>query len=394
MAKAPKVPKEKKAGRVSIPQKVQNQLWARAAGRCEFRGCNKILYTDDLTQLRDNLSVISHIIAYEKDGPRGHETLSDQLKTDISNLMLTCKDHGKIIDSKEYEEKYSIELLREYKKEHEDRIKLLTGVLENSKTHVLLFFAPIGGRTFNIDQSQIFHALQPRYPSTEYPYSIDLTDFCKVETKEGCTFLCQTIDEKYKDIFKNGVNRKDFHHISVFALAPIPLLVYLGSLIGDISNVDLYQKHRSTDKWTWKDESEDRDDFYQISGPKAHNAAAKTAIAISVSGEVDKENIRAILGRDCNLYEINASKPGVDFLSSKAKLKGFSLTFRELLNDIRCVNGHFNEMHLFSASPAPVAIESGRAFLPKCDPPIKVYDFIGKDGGFVHALTINEHSKG
>lgn len=392
MATAPE--KKKKAGRVAIPQKVQNQLWARAAGRCEFRGCNKILYTDDLTKLKDNLSVISHIIAYEKDGPRGHETLSDQLKIDITNLMLTCKDHGKIIDSKEYEEKYSVALLQEYKKEHEDRIKLLTGVLEDFKTHVLLFFAPIGGRTFNIDQNQIFQALHPRYPSAEYPYSIDLTDFCKVETKEGWPFLCQTIDEKFKDIFKNGANRKDFHHISIFALAPIPLLVYLGSLIGDISNVDLYQKHRSTDKWTWKDDSEDDGDFYQISGPEKHNAAGKTAIVISISGDADKENIRGKLGGDCNLYEIRAAKPGLDFLSSKAKLKAFSLVYRELLKDIRCINGHSTEIHLFCAAPAPVSVECGRAFLPKCDPPIKVYDFIGNDGGFVYALTINEHSKG
>lgn len=391
MATAPK--EKKKTGRASISKKVENQLWARAAGRCEFRGCNKILYTDDLTKLKDNLSVISHIIAYEKDGPRGHETLSDQLKTDISNLMLTCKDHGKIFDSHEHVAKYPVELLREYKKEHEERIKILTGVLEDFKTHVLLFLAPIGGRTFNIDQSQIFHALQPRYPSTEYPYSIDMSDICNVETKEGWPFLCQTINQKFKDIFKNGVNRKDFHHISVFALAPIPLLVYLGSLIGDISNVDLYQKHRSTDKWTWKDESEEGVDFYQILVPEKHSTASNTGIAISVSGDVDKENIRGILGDDCNLYEIRASKPGLDFLSSKAKLKAFSLAYRELLRDIRGVNGHFNEIHLFSASPAPVAIESGRAVLPKSDPPIKVYDFIGKDGGFVYALTINEHSK-
>jgi len=385
---------KKKTGRASTPKKVENQLWARAAGRCEFRGCNKILYTDDLTKLKDNLSVISHIIAYEKDGPRGHETLSDLLKTDISNLMLTCKDHGKIIDSYEHVAKYSVDLLREYKKEHEDRIKILTGVLEDFKTHVLLFLAPIDGRTFNIDQSQIFHTLQPRYSSTEYPYSIDLSDICNVETKEGWPFLCQTINQKFKDIFRNGVNRKDFHHISVFALAPIPLLVYLGSLIGDINNVDLYQKHRSTDKWTWKDESEDGEIFYQISGPEEHNAAASTAIAISVSGDVAKDNIRRLLGGDCNLYEIRAANPGLDFLSSKAKQKAFSLAYRELLRDIRGVNGHFNEIHLFSASPAPVAIESGRAVMPKCDPPIKVYDFIGKDSGFVYALTINEHLKG
>lgn len=386
---------KKKSGRVAIPPMVQKQLWAKAAGRCEFRGCNKILYLDSLTMKRDNLSVISHIIAYEEYGPRGDAVLSPKLRTDISNLMLTCKDHGKIIDSNEYVVEYPTELLQEFKKEHEDRIKILTGTLENFKTHVLLFLAPIGGRPFNIDQSLLFQAIQPKYTATEHPYSIDLSDVSKVEENDGWGFLCKSINQKFKDIFHNGANRKEFNHISVFAIAPIPLLVYLGSLIGDINHVDLYHKHRSTDKWTWKDATEeDGEEFYQINGPEEHNTASKTAIAISVSGDADKENIRGILGADCNLYEIKAETPGLYFLSSKAKLKAFGSAIRDLLNKIRCVNGHYNSIHLFSASPPPVAIECGRAILPKCDPPIKVYDFICNEGGFVYALTLNEHAKG
>jgi hypothetical protein len=384
-----KVPK--KAGRVSIPLKVQNQLWARTAGRCEFRGCNKILYTDDLTTLRDNLSVISHIIAYEKDGPRGDEKLSDELKTDISNLMLTCKDHGKIVDSQEYVASYSVELLREYKKEHEGRIKLLTGISENFRTHVLLFNVPISGRAFNIDQSQVFQAIQPRYPTTEHPYIIDLSEVCNVETHDGWKFLGQTINQKFNDIFKHGVNRRDFHHLSIFALAPIPLLVFLGSLIGDIDHVDLYHKHRSTGKWTWKDESEDFcDDCYLVTRPEHHNPLAKTALVISISGEIDKANILGLLGEDCNLYEIKAKKPGLDFLTSRVKLQSFCTDYREMLKNLRSVNGHYNQIHLFSAVPPPVAIECGRALLPKSDPPIRVYDFIASAGGFTGALTINE----
>jgi hypothetical protein len=38
--------KSGKRGRPSIPLAVQNELWARAAGRCEFRGCNELVYLD------------------------------------------------------------------------------------------------------------------------------------------------------------------------------------------------------------------------------------------------------------------------------------------------------------------------------------------------------------
>lgn len=36
--------------RPHIPKSVQTHLWLRAGGRCEFRGCNKILYEDQVTQ--------------------------------------------------------------------------------------------------------------------------------------------------------------------------------------------------------------------------------------------------------------------------------------------------------------------------------------------------------
>lgn len=34
--------------KTNIPQKVMRLLWLRAAGRCEFEGCNKILYEGDI----------------------------------------------------------------------------------------------------------------------------------------------------------------------------------------------------------------------------------------------------------------------------------------------------------------------------------------------------------
>ena len=41
-------------------------------------------------------------------------------------------------------------------------------------------------------------------------------------------------------------------HISLFAAARIPLLVYLGSKLDDKIPIDLYQKHRGgNEDWHW-----------------------------------------------------------------------------------------------------------------------------------------------
>lgn len=383
--------KKSKKCRVSIPPKTQIELWAIAAGRCEFRGCNKPLYLDELTKTKGNLSLISHIIAAEPGGPRGNDIDSPRLAKDITNLMLTCKDHGKIIDSKENVTDYPVELLREYKKEHEERIKILTNIMDNAKSHVLIFQAPINGKTFNIDKTQAHQAILPKFPAKEHPDLIDFSDLADKETEDGYwSFLARNTKTKFNAIFKYGTNRRDYKHVSLFALAPIPLLVYLGHLIGDIESVDLYQRHRHTKDWKWKYEPADfRKEYYRVIEPTTHNSKAQIAILISISGLVDRKTVARSIGAACNMYEIAAVTPGLDFLTSSLKLEMFCYEYRQLLGKIRFNNGHNKELHLFCATPSPIAVECGRAVLPKSDPPIRVYDFITATGGFVYALTIN-----
>ena len=45
------------------------------------------------------------------------------------------------------------------------------------------------------------------------------------------------------------VGFREIEHLSVFALGPIPLLVELGSLLGDITPADVYQLHREPAGW-------------------------------------------------------------------------------------------------------------------------------------------------
>ncbi len=39
--------------------------------------------------------------------------------------------------------------------------------------------------------------------------------------------------------------------LSVSAIAPMPLLMYLGSKLSDKSQVDLFQRQRDPETWTW-----------------------------------------------------------------------------------------------------------------------------------------------
>ena len=39
-----------------IKKEVERELWARAAGRCQFHGCNVLLYKSSITQETVNLA--------------------------------------------------------------------------------------------------------------------------------------------------------------------------------------------------------------------------------------------------------------------------------------------------------------------------------------------------
>lgn len=52
--------------------------------------------------------------------------------------MLLCPIHHKLIDAKETESKFPASLLREMKKEHEDRIRLVTSADAERKSHVVI----------------------------------------------------------------------------------------------------------------------------------------------------------------------------------------------------------------------------------------------------------------
>src|SRR5882762_7609777 len=69
-AKAIVSPVKRVASR-DIKEKIRLLLCVRAAGRCEFDGCNKYVFRHHLTHAEENFSQMAHIVAFKPDGPRG-----------------------------------------------------------------------------------------------------------------------------------------------------------------------------------------------------------------------------------------------------------------------------------------------------------------------------------
>lgn len=242
------VPIKERSERQKISPTVIIRLWTRAGGRCEF--CNENLLRDSLTLQEANLSNVAHIVAVSHDGPRGDDPLSVEERDDIENLMLVCRKHHALIDSPENAHEYPVERLREMKRAHEDRIFRLTGFDPANKTMIVRLRANFDSQVPDpITRGTIEQAIAPRFMQDEQGLPIDLTQIPFRFSPEYWTITAEEVQRRVNAVFAPAVAREPVYHVSVFAMAPVPLLIVLGHAIGSLVPVDLYQRHMDTDSW-------------------------------------------------------------------------------------------------------------------------------------------------
>lgn len=98
-----------------ISNEVMRLLYAHSGNRCAYPDCTNPIFEDD-GQLTGECC---HIKAYSPGGPRYDASQTDEERNGVDNLMLMCSRHHAIVDKNE--EKYMVEVLQDYKHQHEER---------------------------------------------------------------------------------------------------------------------------------------------------------------------------------------------------------------------------------------------------------------------------------
>jgi len=293
--------------------------------------------------------------------------------------MLLCHECHKLIDSQP--DRYTTRTLRLFKRQHEQRIHQLTGTTPDRQTTVVVLKAMIGTHAVEISPSEIQDAIAPRYPDAD-PFIIDLTEIPDTGDEVFWKSAMQAIDVKCDRLYATQFDGSTPRHLSVFALAPIPLLVHLGSRLSSKIPVDLYQRHRGSEDWKWKTTGDAvRYIFKKI---RDGSDKLKVALAVSLSGTVPVESLAPHVGSDCTVYTItlDGGIPNPSFPRQRTDLTGFEQVYRKLLAVILRDHGVVDELHVFPAVPAPIAVVLGREPLPKVHPALIIYDYNKSKGGF------------
>ena len=362
-------------------------LWARAAGRCEYRGCNKVLIGDLISGCEDkNFGFVAHIVADTPSGPRGDAVRSTQLSDDVNNLMLLCATHHKLIDVDE-KEQHPEERLLLMKTEHERRIETTTDITHERASHVLRYAARIGNRETPMAYEEVAAGMLPeRYPA-EGRRTIDIeirgTDYRDHEPQYW-RFQTENLRRQFARKVQERIESRGMGHLSVFALAPQPLLIELGRLLGDVVPVDVYQLHREPRGWRWQDNGKEIE--FEMRRPET--VAGPVALVLAVSATVNNERIVDVLGSNVAVWTIQAKKAHNDAMKRRSDLRKFRQLVRGVLNDIKATCGERETLNLFPVLPVSAAVEVGRVWMPKADLPLDVYDQNRSRGGFVRTIKI------
>lgn len=368
-----------------IPAKTQTQLWALAAGRCQFAGCNKLLIGDLVAGKEDGkFGFIAHIVADSENGPRGDKVRSPLLARDIKNLMLLCPIHHKEIDV-DHAKDYPEDVLITMKREHETRIETVTDMDADRAAHVLRFAATIGQMDSLVSTKAIFAAMPPdRHPAERRTIDIELNSEVKDDESSYWAMQSDHLRRQFARKVKERIEQKEILQLSVFALAPQPLLIELGTLLGDIMPVMVHQKYREPSTWKWQlHQPAIKFNVTEYSGPKDVPIALKLAI----SATVDDQRIRSVLGENAAIWSIAADQPHNDIMRRLEDLAIYKTHLRRLFDRIKAHHGEDAVINVFPAVPVSVAVETGRARMPKADLPLIIYDQRpGK--GFVPTIKI------
>lgn len=326
-----------------------------------------------LTHRRAILGNVAHIVAASPDGARGDYPLPLTERSKFENLMLMCREHHDFIDKKESVLEYSVERLREQKREHETLMKERTGIPTADKTYAIRLSGQVRGSKVNISDPQINLSVfrrEKRYLD-EKSFEINLINIPDASTSRYWSVGKSKIDEILTQQVFPMVEDGRIKQLSIFAFARIPLLAYLGYRLKDKVPATLYQKHKDDGEgWVWPRRAPEYK-FERID--HGGSSTDNVSILISVSGG-KIEDVKAVVP-ESRLYEIRpiGITPTNTLLSSHKTLENFRRAYKDFLSEVESKHPRAKQINCFIAGPAPVAVICGRELRGE-DPRVVIYD--------------------
>jgi hypothetical protein len=353
-------------------------LWLRSGGMCAI--CKKNLILEEVGT-KTNIGEKAHVIGHGDKGPRREQGkmhgIDDTNVDNSNNLIFLCTEHHKLIDTQK--ELYPALRLFEMKKAHEDFV--LSRLNINNKS-IALIHKTMHGPIDQIVLSQQIDSVLLECIS----YQEQFTDFTPEgwsKGKEDNEKIYKTFMEYYK--VHNGVRAE------IFPLSPIPLLIHLGTLISDTVPVTIYQYDRFNQGWVSSAPPHLTNSLPDLGLTTLFldNQAKVLTCIISVSYPVHLEDIEVVVDQsEFDILNISVAQPSTELVLYKEHVSQISRQFKIRVEELH-EKKRYNDIHLFYAGPAGLAVELGRSVNKNIWPYIHLYHYRFREmPRHLHALSV------
>ncbi|CAM3363500.1 SAVED domain-containing protein [Paenibacillus taichungensis] len=340
-------------------------LWMVSGGICTFEGCNERLVVNTKGKLT-NSGIKAHIIGHKKGAAR-HEyaeefEYSDGNLEDISNLMLMCYTHSKLIDDPHTRDSFPPTLLFDMKSKHEEWVRSWT---DEKKKSLAIVHKRLGPPLTTLPLTE--HS--PNIMLEAIESQVEFTNFSPDGWEQG-----KADNEKLYAKFVTRINKGKYDVAEVYAISPIPLLIHLGKLISDTVPLTVYQYDREGGFWVNKAPDKALLEDLKPTTSFTDKDSNELVVTISVSDTITDEDVHAILGENQDRYDILIENPHVKRLLYFEQVQQIQKLFKDNVEAFHRQK-KYKLIHLLYSGPAGLAIELGRSINENMWPEVVVYEF-------------------
>lgn len=364
--------------REQVSSTTQVKVWARAAGRCTLCArsvldSRSFFHTVLTGQMAHNVGATA-----THGSPRSSSNLSLKERSLERNLLLLCPDCHRMIDDKVTEGLYTRELLEAKKSEHELRVAKATNFEVLRRTMVVTTRSRIRGTNTAISEREVAEAMVDAGLVVHVNDGRPVHIVIKFDDDEQDPWVWDRGMKQIRDAIqelKHTGEEGRVDHVSLFPLAPIPLLVYLGSRLDDKLSVSLFDRHRGGQRnaWCWPKPTGTSPTF-QVLKQSSPGSETEVVAAVSVSGSISHGDLPEDLG-SLPLVTLSpvTGRPAPGLIGSEDTLDEFSQAWRLLLAEVEAQWPLATRLHVIAAVPASAAIRMGQHRMRDVQPGFVVY---------------------
>jgi hypothetical protein len=384
-----------------LSDKAIQQIWHDAGGRCMFEGCGKDLGRTSLSTRLSRIAYLAHIVAADKDGPRGDPALSLALSDAPENIMLMCDEHHRYIDRIAVDQ-FPATRLNAMRSAHVRFVEGQLNALAYPRTQGVALFSnianiPTAASDRDMQDAMLDMRLCP-LTAIEYP----LSGFHRDDrlSPDFWRHLLHQHELSITGLVRqfNGTHptQERFASLSVFPLTAVPLLFLGGRIVGEGRPVKVFQYDfaRGSFRWDQTRAAQPHGSFF-FEAPQDRANCTEVVLSIELTAELDvsalpPELASGIQDGSVPWLRIRASSPGGRCIGHPDDLDQFTAAAREALmfaqDKLRA-----HRVHLFGIAPASSLFRYGQLLRPGHHSTHVLYDRPDRNLPFRPALTLTGH---